>query len=662
MAGTGFAPACGAPGPVPAARFRALAWAGLARPAAPFPELPRRLLVVDVPRQRLGLLEDGRLRLDLPVSTAAAGIGGAQDSLRTPPGWHRIQARIGEGMAVGTVFRSRVASGERWGGEASGEDLILTRILTLEGLEAGVNRGPGCDSRARYIYVHGTSREDLLGFPVSPGCIRLGNADAIALFDRVAEGDPLLVAAAGPADGFGLGRLHFAGLAGSGMAALAAFVAMKGGRVSGSDRAFDRGQGEDVRLQLEGLGIAVHPQDGSGVRGDCAALVCSTAVEAEVPDLATARQLGVPILHRSELLAHLVAGHRTVAVTGTSGKSTTAALLFELLRGAGQDPSLVTGAELLSLQGRPHPGSAFAGGSELLVIEADESDGSLVRYAPAVGVVLNLQKDHKAPEEVLGHFQAFAGRTRERLVLGEGANLSGLRPGALVFGFGAEAALRAEQVESGPEGSRFTVQGLPFRVPLPGRHNVENALAALAACQALGVPLARLAAPLAAFQGVARRFQRVGTARGVQVVDDFAHNPAKVEAALRAAQAGARRVLAVFQPHGYGPLRFLRAELVEAFARVLRPQDRLWFLEVFFAGGSAVRDISSAEVVAEIAAAGAAAGFAPSREALIAALSAEARPGDLVLVMGARDPSLGGLARRILAALQEPLSGPGAVR
>lgn len=165
------------------------------------------------------------------------------------------------------------------------------------------------------------------------------------------------------------------------------------------------------------------------------------------------------------------------------------------------------------------------------------------------------------------------------------------------------------------------------------------------------MPLESLVEPLAAFQGVARRFQVVGEARDVQVVDDFAHNPAKVEAALRAAQARSPRVLAVFQPHGYGPLRFLRAEFVETFSRVLRPQDRLWFLDVYFGGGTVTRDISSEEVVAEIAVRGAGASFAPSREALIATLAGEARAGDLVLVMGARDPSLSELAMAILGAL-----------
>ena len=180
----------GRPDPALAARYRALTLAGVARAGSPFGEVPLRLLVVDVARQRLGLLEESRLALELPVSTAAAGIGGQAGSFRTPPGWHRIQARIGAGMEVGTVFRSRVPSGERWTGGVTGEDLILTRILTLEGLEPGVNRGPGCDSCERFIYLHGTSREDLLGFPVSHGCVRLANADVLALFAAAREGDP----------------------------------------------------------------------------------------------------------------------------------------------------------------------------------------------------------------------------------------------------------------------------------------------------------------------------------------------------------------------------------------------------------------------------------------------------------------------------------------
>src|SRR6185436_5072362 len=145
----------------------------------------------------------------------------------------------------------------------------------------------------------------------------------------------------------------------------------------------------------ERLGITIHPQDGSGVGPDCAALVISTAVEETVPDVAAARRYGVPIVHRSELLAHFVHSMRTIAVTGTSGKSTVVGMIFEILRGAGRGPSVITGGDLVSLQREGLQGNAFYGGSDLLVVEADESDGSVVRYRPALGVVLNLQKDHK---------------------------------------------------------------------------------------------------------------------------------------------------------------------------------------------------------------------------------------------------------------------------
>ena len=642
--------------PVLAARYRALVLANLARPGAPAWDPLGPVLVVDTARQRLGLLKDGRLVFEAIISTAKNGLGCEENSYRTPTGWHRIHARIGAGTESGAVFKAQKPTGEVWRGEAREEDLILTRVLTLDGLEEGWNRGPGRDSRLRWIYLHGTNQEHELGTPVSHGCVRLSNADVADLFDRVAEGDPLLIAEDLPGDGLGLGRLHFAGVAGSGMSALAQFAAMKGGRASGSDRSFDRGQRPEAKAQLEALGVVIHLQDGSGLEGDCAALVISTAVEDEVPDVAAARRLGVPVLHRSELLAHFVARYRTVAVTGTSGKSTTVAMVFEILRGAGRDPSVITGGELVALQREGRWGNAWAGASDLLVIEADESDGSVVRYHPAVGVILNLQKDHKEMEAVAEMFRAFRAQVREAAVVGEGGNLAELAVGAATFGFGEGAGLRAEGLSLNAESSAFRVRGRNFVIPVPGRHNVENALAALAACAALGMPLAAMVAPLAAFQGVSRRFQVLGAHRGVTVVDDFGHNPAKVAASIQAAhlrvKAAGGRVLAVFQPHGFGPLKFLRKDFVEAFATELASADRLWFLDVFYAGGTAARDITSADVIADIAGLGVAAEVAPSRNYLVGRLVAEARRGDLILVMGARDPSLTDLAKAILAALQ----------
>jgi UDP-N-acetylmuramate--alanine ligase len=452
-------------------------------------------------------------------------------------------------------------------------------------------------------------------------------------------------------DPLGPGRFHFAGLGGSGMSALAQIQAMLGGRVSGSDRAFDRGERPHERDALARLGIAIHPQDGSGLAEDCAALVVSTAVEEQVPDFAAARARGVPIVHRSELLSHFVATQRTLAVTGTSGKSTVVAMAFEILRGAGRDPSVITGGELISLRRQGLLGNAWAGRSGVLVVEADESDGSLVRYSPAVGVVLNLQRDHREPGEVARMFETFRSRTRERLVAAEDENLASLAEDALIFGLTPRAAVRGEVTELSPAGSRFAVGGVRFTLPVPGLHNVRNALAAIAACRALEVPLAAMTAPLAGFQGVARRFESLGVARGIEVIDDFAHNPAKLRAAITTARARARRVLAIFQPHGYGPTRFLWRDFVDTFSEVLGPEDRLWMLEVYYAGGTATRDFSAADIVAEIAACGTRAEFAESRPSLVRKVVAEAREGDLVLVMGARDPSLTDLAQAILAAL-----------
>jgi UDP-N-acetylmuramate-alanine ligase len=643
------------PDPVQAARYRALILANLARPGAPTLDRSSRVLVVDTARQRLGLLLDGRLVFEAVISTAKNGLGCEEGSYRTPTGWHRIHARIGAGAAPGTVFRHRAPTGDRWQGEAREEDLILTRVLTLDGLEEGWNRGPGRDSLERFIYLHGTNQEAQLGTPVSHGCVRLANAEVVDLFDRLGEGDPVIIAEELSDDDLGLGRLHFAGVAGSGMSALAQFTAMKGGRASGSDRSFDRGQRPGSRAQLEALGVAIYPQDGSGLEGDCSALIVSTAVEEDVPDVAAARRLGVPVLHRSELLAHLVARYRTVAVTGTSGKSTTVAMIFEILRGAGRDPSVITGGELVALQREGRWGNAWAGASDLLVVEADESDGSVVRYHSAVGVLLNLQRDHKEIDAVAEMFRVFRAQVRETVIVGEAANLHEFSGGGGIFGFLEGADLRAEDLWLGPESSAFRVRGVEFLLPGPGHHNVENALAAIAACEALSVPLAAMAGPLAAFQGVARRFQVLGTHRGVTVVDDFGHNPAKVAASIRAAHlrvaARGGRVLAVFQPHGFGPLKFLRADFVEVFVTELAPHDRLWFLDVFYAGGTASKDITSAEVVEEIALRGVSAAHAPSREWLVARLAAEAKEGDLILVMGARDPSLTDLARSILEAL-----------
>lgn len=460
--------------------------------------------------------------------------------------------------------------------------------------------------------------------------------------------------------------LHFVGAGGSGMSALIQYHALAGGRASGSDRAFDQGERPLLRKALERLGVVITPQDGtflSAMPGPCAGIVVSTAVEDQVPDVAAARAAGVPVLHRSELLARYVARHRTVAVSGTSGKSTVTAMVFAILRTAGLGPGLLTGGALTELEEAGHLGNAWApdppvGGEPLLVIEADESDGSLVRYHPWCGVVLNLGLDHKSPAEVLAMFRTFKQQTGGPFVLGAEPNLDELAAGAVRFGLAdthpAADGVFADELDLRPDQVRFRLGGTAFRVPQPGRHTALNACAAVAAARALGVDDTVSATALARFRGVARRFVSLGRAGGVEVIDDFAHNPDKIAAAAAAARhrlQGGGRLLAVFQPHGFGPTRFLKDALIAAFAAALGADDVLWLPEIFYAGGTVSRDISAADLVAGVRAAGRDARFLADRAALPAAIAAEARPGDLVLVMGARDPSLTGFGRAILAEL-----------
>jgi UDP-N-acetylmuramate--alanine ligase len=496
--------------------------------------------------------------------------------------------------------------------------------------------------------------------------------------------------------------LHFTGVAGSGMSGLALYHAMAGGTTTGSDRAFDRGQQPLLRAQLEAAGIEILPQDGrfvdwtgpATVEPDarpgfhCAAVVASTAIEGKIPDLQAARDTNIPILHRSELLARYVASHRTIAVSGTSGKSTVTAMIFTILRDCGLEPGLLTGGALAELTAAGHVGNAWAAGPGAdveqrpwLVIEADESDGSLVRYFPQIGVVLNLGLDHKEPREVLEMFQTFAGNTEGALLVGQDPRLISLRSDATTFavedsnrpqatvGQESKKECLARRIDLHSDGSSFEIDGVPFTIPVPGLFNVLNAAAAVAAGKLAGLTVQEMAAPLAGFGGVARRFQSVGSVAGVEVIDDFAHNPDKIAAALAAARtrlagrSGSNdpshadetggRILAFFQPHGFGPTRFLRTALVETFISELGPGDILWMPEIFFAGGTVQRDISAADLIEDIRTGGRDARFVAARPDIVPAVAQSARNGDLVLVMGARDPSLTVFCREILESLKQ---------
>lgn len=452
-------------------------------------------------------------------------------------------------------------------------------------------------------------------------------------------------------------RYHFSGIAGAGMNPLARLMRARGHAVQGSDRSFDQGKNAEVAARLAALGIVVKPQDGSAVTTDLDRFVYSTAVEAETPEVRAARTLGLERVPRPALLAEVVdAGRPGVAIAGTSGKSTITGMVGWLTREAGVAATVLGGA---ALAGEGASGCFLPGPVDgPVAAEACESDGTLTGYHAALGLIHNISRDHGEVDALRPQFEAFAKRSGRLLVNSASpeAALVGRSVGAHSYGAGPDADTPLAITSTGPHRARGTLHlptgPLLLDVPQPGLHNLENAAAAALIALDLGIAPATVAALLARFPGVARRFEVIGvTAEGVRVVDDYAHNGEKLRAAITAAQAGAARVLAVFQPHGFGPARFLRPELGELMPRLLRPSDRLCYAEIYYAGGTVAKDISS-RMLADDLPGPLHCGYAPSHRAVIDWIRAEARPGDTVLIMGARDPELPGLARAAFGALQ----------
>ncbi len=436
------------------------------------------------------------------------------------------------------------------------------------------------------------------------------------------------------------------------MSAIAYYCLREGMTVTGSDRLNGADDLHEVKRKLEDAGGALFPQDGSAVRNGPDAVVVSTAIEETNPDILEARGRGIPLIHRSDALAALAAAKRTIAVAGTSGKSTVAAMIFEMLAGCGKSPSLITGANLNYLEEQGLFGNAFRGESDILVIEADESDGSLVKYAPDMSVFLNVSKDHKTVDEVTRLFRELAARSKRIIVNADDPALQIPNPSAT---FGLENGdFHPDRVDEVAPLIRFNRNGTAFECSLPGRHNLSNALAALCVCVSLGCDEARCAAALRQYRGVKRRFSIVKLPNGITVVDDFAHNPEKVKAALTTAQSMSPRVLAVFQPHGFGPTRFLKDEFVKVFSEILRKGDELFLLPIYYAGGTATRDISSEDLARPVRENFRSASAPPGRSECLAKLRERAALGDVVLLMGARDPSLSSFAREIAQSLQSP--------
>lgn len=481
-----------------------------------------------------------------------------------------------------------------------------------------------------------------------------------------------LVAPADPVPVAELGGVHFTGIGGAGMSGIARVLLGAGVPVSGSDARHSQ-----VLDELAALGAVVHVGHAAGnlrnIKGNLSAadtLVVSTAIRPDNPELAEARSRGMRIMHRGAALASIMLGRRGIAVAGTHGKTTTASMLTTVLQHCGTDPGYVIGGALVST------GLGAAGGTgRLFVAEADESDGSFLLLAPDAAIVTNIEPDHLdnygSLREIAAAFERFAGRITPGGLLVTCADDPGARAlAAAAAGLGLRLRSYGEQAAAGYQvtgvvphgmGVSFEVragQRQPFGINLgvPGRHNALNAAAALAVALELGLPAAAAAAGLAAFSGARRRMELKGAAGGVRVLDSYAHHPTELAADLRAAREiadgagpGSGRVIAVFQPHLYSRTRIFAAE----FGAALGLADDALVLDVYAAREDPEPGVTG-RLVAD-AVPGGRGQFTPDAGAVPGRVAGIAKPGDLVLTMGAGDVTT--LGPLIVAALRDRHGG-----
>jgi UDP-N-acetylmuramate--alanine ligase len=454
----------------------------------------------------------------------------------------------------------------------------------------------------------------------------------------------------------------FVGIGGSGMMPLAMILAGRGATVAGSDRTLDQARLPAKFADLRARGVALFPQDGSGIVSPDQIVIASAAVEETVADIVAANRIGAPRMSRAELLASLFnASELPIGIAGTSGKSTVTGMIGWTLHACGRDPTVMNGAVMKNFAGPDAPfASALVGGGAAFVSEVDESDGSIALYHPRIAVLNNVSLDHKSLEELRTLFGDFAGKAATTLVnIGDAetaALAATLDPARITtFAVDAPADLTADTLAPQPfaisfdlvtDGSRHKV-----RLSVPGRHNVSNALAAIGASVAAGVPLAEAIIAIQGFTGLKRRFELVGEAGGVAVIDDFGHNPDKIAATLDTLHAFPGRLLLLFQPHGYGPLKVMRTELAAMFARKLRADDLLVLPDPVYQGGTVVREVTSADIIADVVAGGGNALHIADRAEAAAHLTDTARPGDRIVIMGARDDTLSQLAAEMLTRI-----------
>lgn len=454
-----------------------------------------------------------------------------------------------------------------------------------------------------------------------------------------------------------MAKIGFCAIAGSGMSALAQVLKYKNNEIYGTDRSFDQGKEEKNKQALLSLGIKIFPQDGSMLNNGIETLYASTAVEDTIPDIKRAKELGIPVKRRSDLLAEIFSSYPyNIAIGGTSGKSTITAMIGYILDTAGKSPLVINGALLKNYEDRSGIPNVILNNGKYCVIEADESDGSIEKYTPYISVLSNITLDHKSIEELQNLFGSFIKKATKGAVINKDCEnsipLLSLNPNTKTFSITDPCAdFYAENITPTPNGTRYTFKNKEYTLKLIGAFNVANALCAVACCALAGIPAEASCKILENFSGTKRRLEILGVKKDITVIDDFAHNPGKVNASMSALKSYSGRLILMFQPHGFAPMRLMGKEIMDAFINHMSKEDILLIPEIFFAGGNVKRDISSKDLVNYAKRHNVDAHFFPIREELKQYILKIAGSGDRIVLMGARDNSITDMGFEILENL-----------
>lgn len=440
-------------------------------------------------------------------------------------------------------------------------------------------------------------------------------------------------------------KIFFSGIGGSGVSAIAGFMAQKGHTIVGSDRAFDKNPRHPIYKRLKSRGVTLVSHDGSGINASFDFAVFSTAVEPDQPEFLKAKSLGIPVKTRPEYLAEIVSKFRTTAVAGTSGKSTVAGMLSFLMHRLGLSPNFIGGGRVKQFITKTNIGNFITGDSDILIIEACESDGTIVNYKPEHSIILNLHFDHHLVEKTAEMFGSLIKNTSGMIISNaDDNNLKkiGIKD-AVTFSINNPSDYMATDIVYRAFSTDFLVNGIKFNLPLPGRYNLYNALSCIAMLSKIEIPIKEIVDMLHEFRGIERRFDIHLNNGKHLVIDDYAHNPHKISSLMQTVNKIKEGICYIFQPHGFSPTRMMRKEYIRVFMENLRDSDHLILLPIFYAGGTVSKDVSSHDLADGIRDGGKSVEVVEDKNTILGRLD----KWDNYIIFGARDETLSDFAEDI---------------